>query len=120
MTVGASGASGSAQAQTDSQSRYSHSGAVPNRADSETASMPAERERLSALLGAAPDATVTVDEGGRILIANSQVVQLLGYRPDELVGQSVDQLLPERFRTGHTGHRASFMASPRARPTGTG
>jgi PAS domain S-box-containing protein len=79
-----------------------------------------EQARLRALLEAAPDATVTVDGAGRILIANSQVESLLGYQPDELVGQSVDQLLPERFRAGHPGHRAGFRASPRARPMGTG
>lgn len=80
----------------------------------------AERERLRALLEAAPDATVTVDHRGRIIIANGQVEHLLGYPPDELVGQSVDVLLPDRFRSGHPGHRASFIASPRARPMGTG
>ena len=79
-----------------------------------------EQQRLKALLEAAPDATVTVDAAGQIVLANSRVEHLLGYRPDDLVGQSVDQLLPERYRTGHPGHRASFMASPRARPMGTG
>jgi PAS domain S-box-containing protein len=80
----------------------------------------AERKRLAALLEAAPDATLTVDEDGRILIANTQVERLLGYRLDELVGQSVDKLLPEHLRAAHPGRRATFTASPRARPMGTG
>ena len=76
MKAVANGAIGSAQ--PDSQSRYSHDGAVPNMAESETARMPAKQQRPSGLLAAAPDATVTVDEAGRFVIANSQVEHLLG------------------------------------------
>ena len=86
----------------------------------EEATAAAQRQRLSALLEAAPDATLTVDMDGRIVLGNSQVVQLLGYRPEELLGQSIDELLPERFRGGHPGHRASFRTDPRARPMGLG
>ena len=80
----------------------------------------AERKRLSALLEAAPDATIAVDVRDRIVLANPRVESLLGFRPDELVGRSVDQLLPQRYGTAHAGERASFGASPRARPMGRG
>jgi PAS domain S-box-containing protein len=72
------------------------------------------------LLDAAPDATVTVDLDGRILLANSQVERLLGYTAEELIGQPVDWLVPERLRKLHGAHRAAFGARPQARRMGAG
>src|SRR5205823_1304034 len=43
-----------------------------------------------------------------------------GYARDELLGQPVEILMPERFRAGHVGHRADYVAAPRTRPMGTG
>ncbi len=72
------------------------------------------------LLDAAPDAMVVVDSHGHIVLVNGATEVLFGYRPDELTGQSIERLLPERFREAHARHRAEYVAQPRARPMGPG
>src|SRR5437763_550236 len=72
------------------------------------------------LLESAPDATVIVDESGRIVLVNAQTERLFGYRREELLGQPVELLIPERFRGPHAGHRAGFFGNPHTRPMGVG
>ncbi|MBK7865122.1 MAG: PAS domain S-box protein [Archangiaceae bacterium] len=72
------------------------------------------------LLEAAPDAMVIVDAKGRIQLANGQAERLFGYRRDELLGQPVELLVPDRFRAAHPAHRSSYSADPRIRPMGNG
>jgi PAS domain S-box-containing protein len=74
--------------------------------------------RFRNLLDSAPDAVVITDSAGRIALTNMQTEQLFGYARDELIGQSVDMLLPERYRGRHVGHRAAYVAAPRARAMG--
>jgi PAS domain S-box-containing protein len=69
---------------------------------------------------AAPSAIVVVDERGRIALVNAQTEKLFAYTRAELLGQSIDLLVPERFRRGHAGLRASFSGAPIARPMGAG
>ena len=67
-----------------------------------------EREaHLAAVLDATPDAMVIVDGDGRIVHVNAQTERLFGYAREELLGQAVELLLPERFRHGHVRHRAA-------------
>jgi len=66
----------------------------------------------------APDGIVVVDEAGEIIAANVQLATMFGYDTRALVGQSVEILLPERFRQRHTAHRASYTAQPSRRPMG--
>ena len=68
----------------------------------------------------APDASVVVRESGTILFANRQVGHLFGYAPGELHGQSIELLMPERFRLMHIGHRLHFTDDRRTRPMGAG
>lgn len=73
-----------------------------------------------ALLESAPDAMVIVDQHGTIQLANHQVERIFGYRQEELVGQLVEVLVPERFRHGHISQRKSYTTNPVPRPMGQG
>ncbi len=77
-------------------------------------------ERLAQLIEAAPDAVVIIDAAGRIELTNRQTEDMFGYGRDQLIGQRVELLLPERFRHAHVGHRAGYFADPRTRPMGVG
>ncbi len=67
---------------------------------------------------AASDAMVIVDDAGQIRIANAGTETLFGYTPAELVGRSIEELIPQRFRESHAKHRARYRSAPRARPMG--
>lgn len=80
-----------------------------------------EVERLfRGLLESAPDAIVIVGPDGRIRLVNRQTEQLFGYKRDELIGQEIEILVPERSRPDHTRRRNGFLADPRVRPMGVG
>jgi PAS domain S-box-containing protein len=72
------------------------------------------------LLEAAPDAILIVGRQGRILFANRRVEDLFGYMRTEVLGKSVDALVPVRFRGTHGAHRHSFFNAPRNREMGAG
>ena len=82
-------------------------------------SSPAEGN-FRALLEAAPDAMVVVDGRGRIVLVNGQTERLFGYTREELLGGSIDVLVPERFRAGHPQHRQHYFGDLRTRPMGAG
>ncbi len=75
--------------------------------------------RFRALLQSASAAIVIIDSQGRITMVNARAENLFGYARDELIGQPLEMLLPERYREIHTRHRAEFVAHPRIRPMGT-
>lgn len=77
-------------------------------------------KRFGIAVESAPNAMVMIDRQGRIALVNSQAVKMFGYSREELIGQSVEVLIPERFRGGHPGHRMEFSSSPQARPMGAG
>lgn len=79
-----------------------------------------EPGELREILDHAPDAKVIVDIRGRIIYASHQVKPVLGYASEELVGQPVSVLIPERFRAGHAGFMRGFVSSPSNRPMGAG
>lgn len=77
-------------------------------------------EKLRGLFDAAPDATVIVNPQGEIVLVNAQVTNLFGYKPEELIGSTIETLVPERLRSQHSGHRSHYFADHRARPMGAG
>jgi two-component system, sensor histidine kinase len=63
---------------------------------------------------------VIIDASGSILFVNRQVSALFGYDHDEIIGRKVENLLPERFRVRHVGHRDQYVSNVRVRPMGVG
>ena len=78
------------------------------------------QERFWQLLEFAPDATLLVDKDGTILYANRLAAQLLGWPLGELLGQSVELLVPPAWRERHAQHRRRYGAAPEHRPMGSG
>jgi PAS domain S-box-containing protein len=86
------------------------------------ARMPAPpRDRLTeALLESATEGIILIDAAGRITLVNQAAERMFGYPRAELLGQTLEILLPERIRPGHVGHRTGYFAGPRVRPMGIG
>ena len=80
----------------------------------------AAQEGFRELLEAAPDAMVIVDPTGSIILVNAQLVRIFGYERNELLGQPIDILVPERLRIEHVKHRTQYAEEPRPRPMGAG
>jgi protein-histidine pros-kinase len=72
------------------------------------------------LLESTPDATLIVNAVGRLVLVNTQAELLFGYSREELIGQPVEVLLPDRYRSAHLGHRINFFGNPRSRTMGAG
>ena len=77
-------------------------------------------QRFRQLLEAAPDAIVEVAADGKIVLINRVAEEMFGYVRDELLGQSVDVLVPDAIRRMHYRHRDGYLEQPRTRPMGTG
>jgi PAS domain S-box-containing protein len=82
--------------------------------------IPVETLLSSAILEAIPDALVAVNQQGVIIQVNSQAEAMFGYTRDELIGQRIEVLVPERQRGAHDQHRAEFHAQPKIRRMGSG
>lgn len=79
----------------------------------------AER-KFEQLLELAPDAVVGIDKSGLMVLVNAQVERLFGYPRDQLLGQTIEMLVPERYRSTHSAHRSSYFSDPKTRPMGAG
>jgi PAS domain S-box-containing protein len=77
-------------------------------------------EQFGRAIEAAPAGMIMVDSAGTIVMVNSQIEKLFGYSRQELVGQPVETLVPERFRDRHPAYRGSFHGHPTARIGGDG
>jgi PAS domain S-box-containing protein len=84
--------------------------------------MPIDPESLPfrQLVDAAPDGMVVVDQGGAIVLVNAETERMFGYARDELIGQPIHLLVPERLRARHPEHVKGYHATPRLRPMGSG
>jgi PAS domain S-box-containing protein len=77
-------------------------------------------ERIRQVVEATPSALITVNASGRITLVNSQTERLFGYRREDLLNQSVELLVPERFRGQHSHLRTGYFNAAEARPMGAG
>ncbi len=73
-----------------------------------------------AFLDISPDGLVIINSAGSIVLVNRQTEALFGYAPEELIGQPLDLLLPQRYRAVHAIHRERYFSAPRTRPMGVG
>ena len=77
-------------------------------------------QQFRALFEFSPDAIVASDPEGRIIEMNARVESMFGYQRAELAGQSIDILVPERFRRTHPARRSEYASEARVRPMGAG
>jgi PAS domain S-box-containing protein len=77
-------------------------------------------EQYRLIVEAAPYGMLLTDERGMIVLVNASALRQFGYERDELLGKSVDMLIPEPSRSDHRQHYAGFMKAPQARSMGGG
>lgn len=75
---------------------------------------------LGQALDHSPDGMVIAGEDGRIAYVNRALVEMTGFRSDELIGHPVEKLVPSRHHSQHRRSRENYVRDPRTRPMGTG
>ena len=80
----------------------------------------AQHRILDWFLESVPDGLMVVGADGRIEIVNSCTAEMFGYEREQMVGMSIEALIPERFRAAHEREREEYEQVPRDRPLGTG
>jgi PAS domain S-box-containing protein len=115
--------------QTDARPRISAKGEflgmigvnvdVTERDEAEAALRESE-EHFRRAVEAAPSGMVMTDADGRITMVNAHAERLFGYSRGEMVGQSIERLVPERFRRSHPAFRSDYAGKPTARAMGAG
>src|SRR5579883_2317664 len=73
-----------------------------------------------ALLESASQAVISIDQGGRIVLANRRAEEMFGYSREEVLGARIEILLPESKRGAHVRDRDRYFERPHARPMGIG
>jgi PAS domain S-box-containing protein len=76
--------------------------------------------RFRLVVESAPNAMVLVNSEGKISLVNKQTEKLFGYDRNELINQSVEMLIPDRYMKVHPGYRGAFFSKPEARAMGVG
>ncbi len=71
------------------------------------------------MVESAPLAIAVVDMDGNIVLTNGRLAEMFGYEISELIDQSIDELIPERYRMGHRVYREDFTENPRMRAMGS-
>ncbi len=76
--------------------------------------------RLRALLESASQGVAAVDESGRMVLVNARTEEMFGYTREELLGQPLEHLIPERYQAAHGEHMRNYFAHPHTREMGLG
>src|SRR3989440_1059404 len=76
--------------------------------------------RFQSVVESAPSGMVMIDRGGTITLVNREAERLFGFTREEMLGQPIERLVPERFRRGHPVFRTDFFANPQTRAMGAG
>lgn len=87
---------------------------ISDRTSSEEALRQSE-ERFRCVVEAAPDGLAMVDRNGCLALVNSGMERIFGYPREELLGQPIEMLMPERYRSSHPGLRGAYMRAPTTR-----
>jgi PAS domain S-box-containing protein len=77
-------------------------------------------ERVKAVIASTPHSLVVADAAGKIVMVNEKTEMMFGYSRSELIGQSIEILVPERFRGNHEGYRRQFSKDAHSRELGAG
>jgi PAS domain S-box-containing protein len=77
-------------------------------------------EKFRLAVESCPSGMVMIDRTGKVVLVNTETERLFGYRRDELIGRSVDVLVPMRLRSQHVRHREGFIRHPETRRMGAG
>jgi PAS domain S-box-containing protein len=78
------------------------------------------QDRYRGLLEMVPDAIAIINETGHIVLFNAQAETMFGRASDDVIGQPIETLLPQRYRAAHIDHRVGYIKAPRVRPMGLG
>lgn len=112
---------------TQNNIRAEHSGASKILLIKDVTEEKQNRERLQesehmfhGLFESAPDGLIVIDQSGKISMVNQQAEKMFGYSHEELTGNTLELLIPGRFRKAHQGHRSGYMKEPRKREMGEG
>jgi PAS domain S-box-containing protein len=76
--------------------------------------------RFRTAVESAPNGMVMIDRGGKIILVNREIERLFGYGREELLGQPIERLVPQRLRERHPGLRTAFFEHPQTRSMGAG
>ena len=79
-----------------------------------------ESEALRLIIDSLPTGTIIVDQTGRIVMLNRTIIEWFGYSKEEVLGQIVEFLIPERFTRNHPAYREDYFSNPKVRPMGSG
>lgn len=86
-------------------------GPAPQQPDTATALRQAD-ERFQLVVEAAPYGLLMVNSTGTVTMANPQCEAIFGFTQEELLGHSIDRLLPHPYREAHGRHLLAFFANP--------
>jgi two-component system sensor histidine kinase/response regulator len=101
---------------------YRAAGSITDITDQKQAklALAAAEQRSRLLLESAPDGIMIANDRGHIVMVNARFEALFGFTKDEIVGQPIEILLPERFRAKHVGQRDTFFSHSSVREMGSG